>query len=174
MLAIPTLATPRFTLRAVEEGDAPALFPAFTDAEAMRYWGCAPFTDLDLFREWLIGTGWGGRTWIAVPQGGGDPVARLVAKDQHPGVVEIGYIVLPSHVRQGIAAECVAWLITHLFRTEGYRRVFADTDPRNIASNRLLQSLGFTREAHLRSAMNTHIGWCDTLLWGLLSDEWPY
>ncbi len=43
-----------------------------------------------------------------------------------------------------------------------------------ICGSRLLQSLGFTREAHLRKAMKTHIGWCDTWLWGLLADEWPH
>ena len=45
----------------------------------------------------------------------------------------------------------------------------ADVEPN---AYRLLQRLGFTREAHLRSAMKTHIGWCDTWLWGLLADEW--
>ena len=171
---IPAIDTPRFRLRPVTEGDAPALFPAFADPQVMRYWSCAPFADLPAFTAWLLDCDWGGRTWVAVPHGGGDPVARLVASEQRPRVAEIGYLVLPAYARQGIGAECVAALITHLFRAEGYVRVFADTDPRNIASNRLLQSLGFTREAHLRSAMETHIGWCDTWLWGLLADEWPH
>lgn len=172
MSTIPTLATARFTLRQMQPGDEHALFTGFGDPATMQYWSRGPFADVEEFATWLFSLEWGGRTWIAVPHGGGDPVARLVASEQQPGVAEIGYLVVPAHARQGIAAECSAALITHLFRTDGYARVFADTDPRNIGSNRLLQRLGFTREAHLRRAMKTHIGWCDTWLWGLLDDEW--
>ena len=100
-------------------------------------------------------------------------VLRVVASPEGKEVAEIGYIVVPGNERQGIARECVSALVTHLFRAEGVHRIFADVDPRNTASNRLMQSLGFTREAHLRHAMKTHIGWCDTWLWGLLEDEWP-
>lgn len=173
----PTLTTARFTLRPLAAGDEHALFAAFSDPATMRYWSRGPFADKAEFAAWLLDRTWDGRTWVAVPHdgpnAGSDPVARLVAGESREGVVEIGYLVLPDHARQGIAGECVAALLTQLFRAEGYIRVFADTDPRNIASNRLLQSLGFTREAHLRSAMKTHIGWCDTWLWGLLADEWP-
>jgi RimJ/RimL family protein N-acetyltransferase len=168
----PVLSTPRFTLRPVQQGDETALFPGFSDPATMHYWSRGPFADVDTFRDWLLDREWGGRTWVAV-DGAGDVVARLVASEQRRRVAEIGYLVLPVHARQGIARECVAALVTHLFRGENYRRIFADTDPRNLASNRLLEALGFTREAHLRSAMETHIGWCDTLLWGLLDDEWP-
>lgn len=171
---IPQIATPRFILRAVEDGDVDALLPAFRDPDVMRYWSRGQFDDRAEFAAWLLDREWDGRTWVAVPRDGGSPVARLVASEQRPGVAEIGYLVLPAHARQGIGAECVAALVTYLFRQEGYRRVFADTDPRNTPSNRLLQALGFTREAHLRSAMETHIGWCDTWLWGMLADEWPH
>lgn len=168
----PILTTERFTLRPLQHGDETELFGAFSDEAIMRYWSRGPFTDPDTFRHWLHDRDWGGRTWIAV-NAEDVPVARLVASESRPRVAEIGYLVLPGHARQGIAGECVGALITHLFRTEGYRRIFADTDPRNVPSNRLLVSLCFTREAHLRSAMETHIGWCDTWLWGLLDDEWP-
>ena len=171
--ATPTLTTSRFTLRPLRAGDENALFPAFRDAEAMRYWSRGPFADTAELRDWLFDTGWDGRTWIAEPADGGGPVARLVASPAGEGVAEIGYIVLPGHARQGIARECLAALLTHLFREDGHGRVFADVDPRNVASNRLLRSLGFSREGHLRRAMKTHIGWCDNWLWGLLDDEWP-
>lgn len=110
---------------------------------------------------------------MAEPHGGGPPVFRLFASERSTAVAELGYIMVPGNEGQGIARECLAALITHLFREEGYHRVFGDVDPRNTPSARLLLSLGFTREAHLRDAMKTHIGWCDTWLFGLLCDEWP-
>lgn len=59
-----------------------------------------------------------------------------------------------------------------LFREEGVRRVFADTDPDNAGSNQLLKRLGFTLEGRLRGDWETHIGVRDTNLWGLLAAEW--
>ena len=169
----PTLTTDRFTMRPLQEGDEHVLFRSYSDPDLMRYWSCGPFADVDTLRDWLFDREWGGRTWVAVPRSGGDPVLRVVASKPHGEVAEIGYMIVPGHERQGIARECLTALITHLFRAEGFHRIFGDVDPRNTASNRLLQSLGFTREAHLRDAMKTHIGWCDTWYWGLLQDEWP-
>ena len=172
MAETPDLHTTRFICRALQPGDEDGLWPAFSDPVMMRYWACAPFTQRAAFRDWLFDRDWTGRTWVAVPHGGGDPVLRMVASVPHAGVAEIGYMVMPAHMRQGIARECITALVTHLFRVEGFHRVFADTDPRNIASNRLLELLGFSREAHLREAIETHLGWCDTLLWGMLAEEW--
>lgn len=160
-------------MRPLEAGDERALYPAMSDPDLMRYWSRGAFTDMEDFRAYLFDREWGGRTWIAVPQNGGQPVCRVVASKQGEEVCEIGYIIVPGNERKGIAKECVSALITHLFREEGVHRIFGDVDPRNTASNKLLQSLGFTREAHMRDAMKTHIGWCDTWLWGLLEDEWP-
>ncbi len=173
MSEIPVLTTQRFTLRPLQQGDEHALFAAMSDPALMRYWSRGPFNDIEEFRAYLFDRDWDGRTWIAVPHAGGDPVCRVVASAKGKQVCEIGYNVVPGNERQGVTRECLCALVTHLFRGEGVHRIFADVDPRNIASNRLLQSLGFTREAHLREAMKTHIGWCDTWLWGLLQDEWP-
>ncbi len=172
MSTVPTLQTERFTCRPLREGDEDAFWPAFSSEAQMRYWSCAPFTDKAALRDYLFDDKWGGRTWIAEPKEGGAPVFRMVAKSPHEAVAEVGYILVPGHERQGIASECLAAMITHLFRAEGFHRLFADVDPRNTPSSRLLARLGFTREAHLRDAMKTHIGWCDTWFWGLLADEW--
>lgn len=172
----PVLTSSRFTLRPLQPGDEQALFTGFSDPATMRYWSRGPFADLAEFSSWLGARDWATATdrrmWVAVPRAGGDPVAQCGMAERGEQVAEIGYMVMPGHTGQGIAHECVSALLDQLFRVEGFHRVFADTDPRNIASNRLLRRLGFTHEAHLRSAMKTHIGWCDTWLWGLLADEW--
>jgi len=171
-LDVPPITTRRFDCRPLQQGDEDALWEAYSSADFMRYWARGPFTDRADFHAYLFDRQWGGRTWIAVPVSGGAPVLRMVASTTLDQVAEIGYMTMPGHQRRGIARECVGALISHLFANEGFHRIFADVDPRNKASNRLLESLGFTREAHLRHAMKTHIGWCDTWLWGLLADEW--
>lgn len=172
MISTPTITTPRFICRGLERGDEKAFWPAFSDDEQMRYWSRGPFDDRGEFREYLFDTDWGGRTWICEPREGGAPVFRMVASSTVEQVAEIGYILVPGNEGKGIARECVSALITHLFREEGFHRIFADVDPRNKRSNALLERLGFTREGHLRHTMKTHIGWADTWLWALLSDEW--
>ncbi|WP_338244055.1 GNAT family N-acetyltransferase [Aurantiacibacter hainanensis] len=168
----PVISTARFTCRPLRQGDEAALWPAFSSDQAMRYWGRGPFDDRDELRDYLFDTEWGGRTWVAEPHEGGKPVFRMVASSEVEQVAEIGYILVPGNEGRGIARECVSALITHLIREEGFHRIFADVDPRNTRSNALLERLGFTREGHLRHTMKTHIGWTDTWLWALLSDEW--
>src|SRR3546814_9995456 len=86
-------------------------------------------------------------------------------------VTEFGYILARDHWGGGIAREAGSAVIARLF-AEGQRRVFADTDPDNTASNALLERLGFRRDGLLRAEWNTHIGVRDSVLWGLLADEW--
>jgi RimJ/RimL family protein N-acetyltransferase len=175
MTQTPSITTPRFICRPLKQSDEQALWPAFSDDDAMRYWGRGPFENREEFRDYLFDRGdtWGGRTWICEPKDGGKPVFRMVVSSDVEQVAEIGYIMVPGNERQGIARECISALITHLFRVEGFHRIFADVDPRNTRSNALLERLGFTREGHLRHTMKTHIGWTDTWLWAILSDEWP-
>ncbi len=76
-----------------------------------------------------------------------------------------------AHWGGGIAIEAVSAVIDRLF-AEGQRRVFADTDPENLASRGLLEKLGFKLEGMLRAEWETHIGVRDTALYGLLPSDW--
>jgi len=51
--------------------------------------------------------------------------------------------------------------------------VKAQLDARNTASARLCERLGMTLEAHLRQDWWSKGEWTDTLVYGLLADEWP-
>ena len=170
----PLLETPRFLMRPLERADAAALFPSFSDQEQMRYWSCPPFAAVDVLADWLTDPEWDGRSWVAVSRGAPDApaIARFVSQPVSEGVCEIGYLVALGHQRHGIARECLVALIDQLFRAEGHRRIQSDVDPDNSPSNRLLEGLGFTCEGRLRATWNTHIGVRDSLIWGLLSQEW--
>jgi RimJ/RimL family protein N-acetyltransferase len=60
----------------------------------------------------------------------------------------IGYTVARAHWHQGYATEAVGRLLAYLFEELGLRRVIAETDVLNDPSWRLLERLGFRREAH--------------------------
>lgn len=171
-MTIPTIETKRFVLRELGAEDVEAFWPAFSDPGNMRWWSRAAFTSREDLAEWLLATDWDGRSWAAVERASGEPVCRVVATPGMEGVSEIGYATVLGRQGQGIARECVAALISHLFTAEKTRRVWADVDPDNAASNALLESLGFKLEGRLRDAWNTHIGVRDSLIWGLLAQEW--
>ncbi len=64
---------------------------------------------------------------------------------------EIGFAFAPFARRQGFATEAVGAMVSHLF-ARGRHRLIAQTDMRNIATQRLLERLQFRREAvHLKS-----------------------
>lgn len=167
------LRTARFTLRPIRREDTAALYPSFAEPAQLRYMSHAPFTSPDELEAWLLDPEWPGRTWIA-EDAAGEVAARFVAVPGHEdGVVEVGYFTLLHRQGEGVARECMAALVHHLIRTEGARKLTAEVDAGNAASIRLIESLGFTREAHLREHETTHAGLCDVLLYGLLAREYP-
>lgn len=170
----PSLRTERFVLRELVRTDAAALFPSFSDPDTMRWWSRAPFSSEEELAEWLApAEGWpGGRSWAVTEGEGGAAIARLAAIDRGDSIIELGYLVVKERQGQGVAREALAALIGHLVTVEGCRRIYADVDPDNAASNRLLESLGFTLEGRLREQWTTHIGRRDSLIWGLLASEW--
>lgn len=59
---------------------------------------------------------------------------------------EIGFTIDSKHHGKGVGKEAAARLLTYLFDERGAELVEANTDSRNIASIRLLISLGFSQQ----------------------------
>ena len=91
---------------------------------------------------------------------------------------EVGYIVNKRYQQKGYAAEALSAVIAQAFR-EGAHRVYADCDPRNVPSWKLLEKVGLRREAHFRQNIwfrrdeNGVPVWKDTLVYAVLEDEVP-
>lgn len=85
---------------------------------------------------------------------------------------EAGWAFHPRAGGRGFATEAVRALFDVAFRCYGMHRVIAKLDARNERSARLCERLGMTREAHLRRDFRAKGEWTDTLIYGLLSQEW--
>ena len=178
-LIIPILETERLVLRPLRHDDAEALHPMYSDAEANTYGSHPATTTIEESRERLAkalaDTAW--RAWAITLRGddtalGTALIGTVASYEKRQGnVTEIGYILSREYWGRGYVTEAVTALIDLLF-SEGQRRVFADTDPDNAPSIAVLQRLGFTLEATLRAEWETHIGVRDSLIWGMLEDEW--
>ncbi|WP_040370841.1 GNAT family protein [Blastomonas sp. AAP53] len=173
MSGLPVLSSERLVLRQVRMSDAEALFEVLSDADLMTWWSSGPHQSVEETRAYLEPAAVGEwRSWAITRAGEDVALGWVNAHEKRANVSEIGYILARSAWGQGIAREAVTMVIDQLLITEGQRRVFADTDPDNSASIGLLTSMGFQQEGHLRAEWETHIGVRDTVLFGLLRDEW--
>ena len=86
--------------------------------------------------------------------------------------IEIGYVLGQPHWRQGYAKEALTGVCHHVFATLGMRRIEAEVNTDNLASNALLLRLGFVREGCLRQRWVAKGVAHDTHLYGCLADEW--
>ena len=178
-MTIPIIETERLVLRPLRQDDADALHPMYSDVEANTYGSRPASTSIEESRDRvakaLADTAW--RAWAITLKGDDTPLGTAVigtvaSYEKRQGkVTEIGYILSRQYWGKGYVTEAVAALIDQLF-AEGQRRVFADTDPDNAPSIAVLKRLGFTLEATLRAEWETHLGVRDSLIWGMLGDEW--
>jgi [ribosomal protein S5]-alanine N-acetyltransferase len=177
--AIPELSTSRLALRACVPGDATALLAIFSDPEVMRYWSTPPWTgpaDAEAFAA-RTQAQWHERTAIRwmIDEGGGDrAVGTVTLFALHAGSdrAEVGYALRRASWGRGYLREALGAVLDWALGPLGLRRVEADVDPRNTASLRTLEALGFAREGVLRERWAVAGEVSDSVLLGLLDREW--
>ena len=176
--AATVLHTTRLLLRPLREEDAEALFNMHSDATVMRYWSSAPWTDLAQARQRIAADAAGHAAGEHLALGivrrdDGRLIGRCTLFDLWPSCrrAQVGYILDAPAWGQGFAAEAVGALLRHGFDALDLNRVEADIDPRNTASARLLQRLGFAREGLLRERWIVDGEVSDSEIYGLLRRE---
>lgn len=65
------------------------------------------------------------------------------------GRVEIGYGLAPSHHGQGFGTTAVRLLVDALFAMEGIEEIWAEVEPHNHPSQKILRRLGFLEEGRI-------------------------
>jgi RimJ/RimL family protein N-acetyltransferase len=84
----------------------------------------------------------------------------------------LGYTFARAHWGHGYATEAVQRLLDYMFRDLGLHRVVAECDVLNNASYRLLERLGFRREAHFIENAWFKGRWSSEYHYALLQKEW--
>jgi ribosomal-protein-alanine N-acetyltransferase len=174
--ACPTLGTPRLVLRALGLEDLDPYFAAYSHPEAMRHWSCAPLADRTAARAYLEASMDPARmlTWSILRREDEAwlGTATLSGVDLEHRRAELGVLLDPSHWGRGYAKEALGAVLDYGFGSLALHRVEADVDPRNEASLRVLERLGFVREGLLRERWGVGGSRQDGLMLGILAREW--
>lgn len=179
------LRTPRLNLRELTPGDVPALNAIERDERVTRYMAFDAPT-LQQTTDYIAAavaqqSAEPRRTyelalvrWDEGTEADGPLVGRCGLGIQRPEHREamVWYLLHPAQWGQGLAAEAVVALLGFAFDQLDLHRVWADCDPRNSASCRLVERLGFQREGTLRQNYWLRGEWCDSAIYGLLAPEW--
>ncbi len=176
---LPTLKGQRVAMRWLKDADVPALFKIFSDSEVMRYWSRPAMRRRDdaekligeirsLFRSRTLFQ-WGVARLEDDAVIGTCTLARL---DATHGIAEVGFALARDSWRRGYMKEALPLLVDFAFSRLGLRRLEADVDPRNVASLRLLERLGFQREGLLRERYCMNAELQDAVLLALLGRDW--
>ena len=100
-------------------------------------------------------------------------VAFFVPHPLSKQCLEIGYgIDFPELRQKGLAFEAASLLVDFLFSTKPLERVQATTNIGNIASQKVLEKLGFSREGILRKSDFLQGKYSDVAMYSLLREEW--
>jgi RimJ/RimL family protein N-acetyltransferase len=177
--SLPILEGGRVRLRALSDQDIDALFTIFSNPEVMRYWSFTPLVDRDAAAALLNSTLEGfERRWLmkwGVALRDSDELigtVTLINLDFTHCRAEIGYALARAFWGKGYIQEALNLLIEYAFQQLELHRIEADVDPRNAASIRTLERLGFKREGFLRERWQVGGELQDALFYGLLRPEW--
>jgi RimJ/RimL family protein N-acetyltransferase len=167
-------------LRPWRESDVPALMAGFADPAVHRFsWpGTEPYTEADALRylaEQEAGRRRGEQAEFALVARDHDARvlggAALYAIDRAGRQASVGYWLLAAARGRGLATRAVRLLARRAFEDMGIARLELTCGPDNLASQRVAERCGFTREALLRSHLPFKGGRRDTVVFGLLPGE---
>jgi ribosomal-protein-alanine N-acetyltransferase len=171
--------TARLVIRCFRPSDAEDLYAYLRLPEIYRFEPGVPIsleTARTLAAERSIG-----QTFLAVALKPQDKlVGHLYFEQIAPPAVrtwELGYIFNPEYQHRGYASEAAAALVRYAFVQMGAHRIMARCDPRNRASWKLLERIGFMREGHFRQAGCIHMDeqgqsiWNDVYEYSLLEGD---
>ena len=167
--------TERLILRQFRETDLPDLFEYLSDEEVLQFEPYKPINIAEMTEE--LRSRIASDEMIAVElKSTGKLIGNIYLGKRDFYALEIGYVFNKRFWGQGFAKESCAAVIKKAF-SMGIHRVFAECDPQNIRSWKLLESLGLEREAHLKQNVyfwtDEHGNplWKDTYIYAVLNTE---
>lgn len=175
----PRIETERLTIRLVERPDLPSLLAINSNDTVTRFLPYESWKDMADAEAWHSraearhAAGEAGQ-FVIVLRASGRVIGTclLFRFEEASARAEVGYVLGQEYWGAGYMLEAIKALVAFAFEQMHLRRLEAELDPRNVASAKLLERLGFVKEGLLRQrwAMKGEI--TDSSLYGLLRAEW--
>ena len=157
-------------LRVVEKEDLPLWAEWFNNLEFYGEYDWLPQqskTDLEKQYEKLTPE----EKWFFIEKKDGTKIGGITYYPRGK-LLEIGYALIPSERGKGYCTEAVKIMVDYLFLSKEIVRVQAYVNPRNVASQKVLEKNGFKKEGTIRKSFFLRGEWRDCLLYSILREEW--
>lgn len=166
--------TERLLIRLFQATDGPALYAYLSDPEVVRFEPYEPLTR-EMAEKEAVGRGNNPAFWAICLRDTGELIGNLYLAAEAFDAYALGYVFAKRVWGKGYATEAASAMLDRVF-SEGAHRVYAECDPQNTPSWRLLERLGMRREAHFRSNVyfraDPEPEWKDTYVYAILNSEW--
>jgi ribosomal-protein-alanine N-acetyltransferase len=174
------VSTERLVLREFEPGDWRDLLAWQRDPRYLRFYPWTGRSEEEVREFVQMFIGWRAekprrRFQLAITLANNGELIGSCGLRRKPGnerEADIGFELAPERWGNGYATEAARAMVDFGFRELGLHRISSWCIAENLASARVLERLGLRQEGRLRE--NEHFkGRCwDTLLFGMLEDEW--
>jgi len=171
--------TPRLLIRSFDEKDGPALFEYLSNPNVYRFEPGEPIS-MEKALELASKRSRNNDFWAVIQKNTQQLVGHLYFKQVEPAAFltwELGYIFNPLFHNNGYATESASALIQYGFKQFDIHRVTAFCNPENIASWKVMEKIGMTREGKLKKNVffrrDSH-GlplWTDSFVYAISRDE---
>lgn len=176
LLPFPELETDRLCLRRILRADKEEIFFLRSDPRMMRYIDKEPCQSRDEVIKWIAllderleegeGINWG------ITMKGESKLIGTIGLwrfDKPHFRAEVGYMLHPGFWGRGFAEEALRRVVRQAFELYGFHSIEANTNPDNVASARVLEKVGFVREAYFRENWYFRGKFLDSAVYSILN-----
>ena len=152
----PRLDTPRLSLQQILPEDQAFIFEGLSHPDVIRFYGVrydsyeATSTQMEWYEQ-MIREG-SGIPWKIVDRSTGERMGVITVYYYKPAhkKAEIGFWILPQFWNRGYATEAMEAAIKYWEEDKALHRMEAFVEEGNLASSRILEKSGFTREGCMK------------------------
>ncbi len=173
------LETNRLILRPINLNDKNEIFEYRSDAETNKFQGWIPKTidDVKIFIGKVSKQINEPETWfqfVVIEKETKKIVGDLGIHffDSENKQVEIGCTLNKCFQNKGYATESLKRIIDYLFKELNKHRIITSIDPENKSSIRLVERIGFRKEAYFVESLRINGKWVDDLIYALIEKDW--
>lgn len=173
------LESERLILRPININDKAEIFAYRSDKETNKYQGWIPETiaDVESFINNIAKQIDEPGTWFqfSIIEKNSEKIVGDIGVhfwDKENRQVEIGCTLNKNFQKKGYASESLKRIIDYLFTELNKHRIIASIDPNNENSVRLVERIGFRKEAHFVESLFVNEKWVDDLIYSLIEKDW--